>query len=132
MVFIFKRGQDFLAELKKSFIAEGIKSGFFYGLGALNNAELAFYDLENKCYLNQKFENGPYEVLSLSGNVAEKEQDLAVHCHVVLGNKDFSVFGGHLVNAEVGGTLELFFEPFGGLKRQLDKATGLNLLKKVN
>ena len=137
MVLIFKRGQDFLEELKKILKAEEIggrlpvgRQGFFYGLGALNNAELAFYDLENKRYLNQKFEDGPYEVLSLSGNVAEKEGDLAVHCHVVLGKKDFSTFGGHLVNAEVGGTLELFFEPFSGLKRKLDKATGLYLCEK--
>jgi len=135
MVLIFKRGQDFLEELKKILKAEEIggrlpvgRQGFFYGLGALNNAELAFYDLDKKEYLKKKFDDGPYEVLNLTGNVAQLDDDLVIHCHAVLGNRDYSTFGGHLINATVGGALEIFFEPLGALHRKFDKETGLNLL----
>lgn len=128
MVLIFKKGQDFLEELKKSFVAEGINSGFFYGLGAFGIAELAFYDLDKKEYLKKKFKDGPFEVLNLTGNVAMSGDELIVHCHVTLGRRDYSVFGGHLISATVGGALEIFFESFGSLNRKFDKGTRLNLL----
>lgn len=105
-----------------------VNSGFFYGLGGFLKAELGFYDLKKKKYFKKKF-SGPFEVLSIKGNVSQSDDDVFVHAHVVLGKKDFGTFGGHLMNATVGGTLELKFSETEFLERKPDKETGLNLLR---
>ncbi len=125
MVLIFKKGENFLEALKKRLAEKEIKSGFFYGLGGFNRATLAYYDLKKKKYITRKMKSGPYEVVSLMGNVAS---DVTVHCHAVLGKRDFHTVGGHLMDAVVGGTLELLLMPTEPLQRRKDEKTGLNLL----
>jgi hypothetical protein len=46
--------------------------------------------------------------LSLQGNIAWRDDEPIVHCHAVLGREDFTVFGGHLADATVAATIELF------------------------
>jgi len=116
-----------LPKLKEFLKRNRVNSGFFHGLGGLLKAELSFYDLKTKKYLKKKF-TGPFEVLSLIGNVAQGEEGILIHAHAVLGKKDFSVFGGHLVSATVGGTLELKLSETEFLERKPDKDTGLHLL----
>lgn len=128
MVIHFRKGDDFLKEFKEFLKKNRVNSGFFYGLGGFLKAELAFYDLAKKKYLKKKF-SGPFEVLSLKGNVAQGEDDIIIHAHVVLGKKDFGTFGGHLLNATVGGTLEINLDEGGFMERNFDEGTGLNLLK---
>jgi len=107
-----------------------IQSAFFYGLGGLIDPEIAYYDLEGKKeYVTQRIE-GIYEVLSIVGNIAQYEEKLAVHSHITLGKKDYSVVGGHLVRATVGGTLELYVNILDSImERRIDEDTGLNLLQ---
>jgi predicted DNA-binding protein with PD1-like motif len=128
MVIVFKKGDDFLPRLKEFLRRNRVNSGFFYGLGGFQKAEIAFYDLAKKKYLKKKF-NGPFEVLSLTGNVAQSDDDIFIHCHVVLGDKNYKTFGGHLMGATVSGTLEVKLSETEFLQRSLDKNTGLNLLQ---
>lgn len=128
MVCILKKGDDFSGKLQDFLRRNRINSGFFSGLGGFQKAELAFYDLRTKKYNKKKF-IGPFEVLSISGNVAQGVDDIFIHAHVVLGDKNFKTFGGHLINATVGGTLELNISEAGMMERKLDDETGLNLLK---
>ena len=75
--------------------------------------------------------DGTLEVASFIGNVAEDENGIIIHNHVVLGDNNYRAFAGHLVGAIVGGTLEIYIAKLkesGKLKRELDKGTGLNLL----
>ncbi len=87
-----------------------ISSGYFYGLGAVNQAELAFYDLKKKKY-QEKIFNEPMEIGSLSGNIASLDKKLIIHCHAVLGKKDFSTISGHLKSAIVSVTAEIISTP---------------------
>ena len=125
MVLIFKKGENFLEALKKRLENGSIKNGFFYGLGGFSKATLSYYDLKKKKYVERKMKSGPYEVVSLMGNVAS---DMTVHCHAVLGKRDFHTVGGHLMSAVVGGTLEILFSETEALSRKFDEETGLNLL----
>lgn len=127
MVVVFKKGDDFLPEFQEFLKRNRINSGFFYGLGGFQKAELAFYDLAKKKYLKKKF-SGPFEALSLIGNVAQVEDNIFIHAHAVLGKKDFGTFGGHLISATVSGTLEVKLTATEMLERQLDEETGLKLL----
>lgn len=128
MVIAFRKGEDFQKTLKNFLERNRINSGFFYGIGGFLKAELAFYDLKTKEYKNKKIP-GPLEVVSLVGNVAQGAKGVIVHAHAALGKKDFSMIGGHLVNAIVGGTLELKLTQTEMLERKFDDETGLNLLK---
>ena len=114
--------------LKKRISEKEIKSGFFYGLGGFQKATLAYYDLKNKKYTTRKMKGGPYEVLGLTGNVSQKDGELFIHCHAVLGKRDFHTVGGHLMEATVGGTLEIYFNETEKLERKFNEETGLNLL----
>lgn len=127
MVIKFKKGDDFSSKMKEFLVRNRINSGFFYGLGGFSEATIAFYDLKKKKYLKKKFK-GSFEVLSISGNVAQGEE-VVIHAHVVLGDKSFKTFGGHLMDAVVGGTLELKFSQTEMLERAHDDETGLDLLK---
>lgn len=128
MICVLKKGDDFNEKLLEFLKRNRVNSGFFHGLGGFLKVELAFYDLRTKKYNKKKF-IGPFEVLSIQGNIAQGDDDIVVHAHVVLGDKNFKTFGGHLINATVGGTLELNILDAGMMDRKFDDETGLNLLK---
>lgn len=128
MVIRFKKGEDFMAKLRQFLERNRINSGFFYGLGGFQKAEIAFYDMAKKKFLKKKFP-GPFEVVSLIGNVAQGAKDIIIHAHVALADKSYKVIGGHLISATVKATLELKLSPTEMLERVLDDETGLNLLE---
>ena len=128
MIAVFKKGDDFISVFEKFLKKNRVNSGFFYGIGGFDRAELAFYDLAKKKFLKKKF-LGPFEVLSLIGNVSQREEGVVIHAHAALGRKDFSTIGGHLINATVKATLEIKIEEGGMLERKFDETTGLNLLQ---
>lgn len=128
MIAVFKKGDDLFSQFKKFLQKNRVNSGFFYGLGGFDKAELAFYDLSKKKFLKKKY-IGPFEVLSLIGNVSQGDEGIVIHAHAALGKKDFSVIGGHLLNATVKATLEIKIEEGGMLERKFDETTGLNLLE---
>lgn len=128
-IFVFKKGDNFLEEFKKKLSAENIESGFFYGFGGVTKVHLGFYELKKKKYITKKFKD-IFEVLSLTGNITNSDSEIVIHSHVILGKRDFKTIGGHLKEAVVGGTLEIFFTPTERMNRKLDNETGLKLLNK--
>lgn len=128
MVVKFRRGNNFIGEFKEYLQQHRVNSGFFYGLGGFSEATLAFYDLKNKKYLQKKLK-GSFEVLSLTGNIAQSDEGIVIHAHAVLGDKNYRTFGGHLIEGVVAGTLEIKLTQTEMLERAHDSDTGLNLLK---
>ncbi|MDO8467238.1 MAG: DUF296 domain-containing protein [bacterium] len=128
MIAVFKKGDNFTEKFGEFLRRNRVNSGFFHGLGGFSKVEIAFYDLRTKKFNKKKF-IGPFEVLSLVGNIAQGDDDIVVHAHVVLGDKNFKTFGGHLLNGVVGGTLELNISESGLMERKFDDETGLNLLR---
>ncbi len=105
-----------------------IEGGFFYGLGAGTDPEVAFYDLKKEKYLTKRFK-GDLEVLNLTGNISKLGKETAIHQHITLGKKNFEAVGGHLISMKIGGTLEVFLIVTPELKRVKNQTTGLNLLE---
>ena len=124
----FNRDEEFIGELKQFCLKEKIQGGWFWGLGAISEAELAFYNLTEKKYYS-KVLSQPLEVASLSGNIGVKDNELIVHCHGVFSNKDMQTFGGHASKLVVAATLEGFFNVLPAINRQYSDEIGLNLLK---
>jgi hypothetical protein len=70
------------------------------------------------------------EVLALLGDIAAEGREKKVHAHVVLGRRDGSACGGHLMSAKVRPTLEVIVtESPSYLRRVPDKRTGLSLIR---
>ena len=68
-------------------------------------------------------------MLTLAGDIALKDGEPQVHAHVVVGKKDGTAWGGHLLEGHVWPTLELVLvESAAQLQRRLDEETGLPLI----
>jgi len=127
---VFERGEDFMTLLAQFCVETEVHWGQFQAIGAVEDVEIGYYDLATRQYVFRK-EEGPFEVSSMDGNVAELEEGPVVHAHAVLSRCDESLetIGGHLRKARVALTLEvplwLVSQP---LMRRFDNETGLNLL----
>jgi predicted DNA-binding protein with PD1-like motif len=71
------------------------------------------------------------EVLSLLGDIGVEESGKpALHLHAVLGRRDGSTVGGHLLEAHVRPTLEVVVtESPAHLRRRKDPETGITLIR---
>jgi predicted DNA-binding protein with PD1-like motif len=106
----------------------GVTAGFVVsGIGMLQDVSLGYFDTEAKQYSEKTFP-GKHELLSLAGNISEKDGGPFPHLHVVLGHPDYSVFGGHLFAANVGLTVEVMLQVAGApvvMRRELETQWGL-------
>lgn len=108
---------------------ENIKGSWVNGLGAAQWAELGYYDFKTKEYHFNRVD-GPFEVLSLQGNIAWDEEEPLLHIHGVFSAESGKTFGGHVKEIEVIGTIEIFLHNWWGdkLTRSHDEESGLKLL----
>ena len=106
---------------------EGISAGEITGLGAVRTATLRFLDPATLEYVDKTFDE-QMEITNLTGNISRKDGDVYLHLHASLGRSDYSVIGGHLLEATINGACELFVHPLPGMAgRRTDEGTGLNL-----
>ena len=106
---------------------EGISAGEITGLGAVRTATLRFLDPVTLEYVDKTFDE-QMEITNLTGNISRKDGDVYLHLHASLGRSDYSVIGGHLLEATINGACELFVHSLPGMAgRRQDEVTGLNL-----
>jgi predicted DNA-binding protein with PD1-like motif len=75
-------------------------------IGAFSRAVVAYFDWATRAYERIAIDE-QVEVLVLAGNLALKDGDAALHAHVVLGPRNSTTRGGHLLEAAVRPTLEV-------------------------
>ena len=126
---IFDKGDEVTATLLQFAKANQLKASYFTAIGALSKVTLGFYERERKDYKRIEIEE-QVEVMSLFGNLAQDENGQhKLHAHVVIGKRDGSAHGGHLLKAHVWPTLELFLtETSETLQRKVDEETNLPLI----
>ena len=123
-----EKGEKVIERLLEFCEKEKIKAGCFNGLGAVSEAELGHYDLGKKEYSSKKF-SGQYEISSFHGNISEMSGKSYVHAHIVVGDSGFISWSGHLKEAVVGATCEIFLTKLDtAISRKKEEETGLNLL----
>ena len=119
-------GADWRAEIESLADDEGIDAAFFYGLGAVQDAEVWFYDQERQEYDSMVFSE-PLEVAACMGNVSWLEGERFAHTHAVLSRPDGEAIAGHLNSATVWAG-ELYVTAFDTeLERAHDEPTDLDL-----
>jgi hypothetical protein len=123
-----ERGEKVIEKLLELCEKEKIRTGYFNGLGAANEVELRHFNLATKEYSSKKLA-GQYEITSLHGNISEMSGKSYVHAHIVVGDKQFNSWSGHLSEATISATCEIFLVKLDGvINRKKDEGTGLNLL----
>lgn len=124
----FSHGTDLYDELTKLVEREGIRIGRIHGIGATMHAVVAYYDQTEREYKPMEFDGG-MEILNLQGNVSLRDGKPFVHVHILLGDRQGRVFGGHLMPGTKLFACELFIEEFEGeeLHRSSEERTGLFL-----
>ncbi len=124
-----EKGEKVMEKLEEFCEKNEIKSGHLSGIGGLERAEIAYYTTEDRKYHSRVFDRPPYELLSIKGNVSLSEGKVKIHAHVLIGDSEFRVFGGHMVEGTVIPTCEIVFFPFAEkIERTKDGGTGLALL----
>jgi hypothetical protein len=122
------RGEEVIATMAAWARTAGIGGGTISGLGAMRDVTLGYYDESSRGYLKRKFE-GPVEILSLSGGIADLDGKPYIHLHAAIGDREGRAFGGHLFRGTVTATGELYVLPFRrGLRRAPDPVEPFALL----
>ena len=128
-VLVFDTGDEVASGLLSFAKEQRLRGASFTGLGALRDVTLGYWEWERKEYREIPLRE-QVEVLSLVGNVAAApDGGVKVHAHLVVGKRDGTAHGGHLLAAHVRPTLEVVLaESPEHLQRRTDAETGLALL----
>lgn len=125
---ILDKGDDPITELKQFAQKEKLGGSHFTAIGAFSETTLGYFNWESKEYEKIPI-NEQVEVISLMGDIAVKDGQPQVHAHVVLGKRDGTAHGGHLLEASVRPTLEVILtESPTHLRKKHDAETGLALI----
>jgi predicted DNA-binding protein with PD1-like motif len=128
---VFDTGEEPMTLLARFAEEHNLDAAHFTAIGAFSEVVVAYFDWETKDYLRIPIRE-QVEVLALVGDVAfsEKEKKPKIHAHVVLGKRDGTAHGGHLVEAHVRPTLEVILtESASFLARRHDPTSGLALIR---
>jgi len=127
-VLVFETGDEVLEGLSRFARERGLSAAHLSGIGAFSHAVLGYFDWETKGYERIPVAD-QVEVLSLVGDVALQDGEPTVHAHVVVGGRDGSARGGHLLEAHVRPTLEVVLsESPAHLRKRHDPESGLALI----
>lgn len=126
---VFDSGDEVTSGLTRFAREQNLSAARFTAIGAFRSAVLGYFDWQKKDYERNPIDD-QVEVLALVGDVALANGEPKIHAHVVLGMRDGSARGGHLLEARVRPTLEVILtESPGYLKREFDPESGLALIR---
>ena len=126
---VFDSGDEVTSGLTRFAREQNLSAARFTAIGAIQSAVLGYFDWQKKDYERNPIDD-QVEVLALVGDVALANGEPRIHAHVVLGMRDGTARGGHLLEARVRPTLEVILtESPAYLKREFDPESGLALIK---
>jgi uncharacterized protein len=129
--FVLEPGEDPIAVLTDRANAYSLASCQISGIGGFVRATLGYFERAQRGYRKIPIQE-QVEVLSLLGDVAHADTGRVVHVHCVLGLRDGTTRGGHLLDAQVWPTLEVIVTEWPKfLQKRFDASTGLALLDRV-
>jgi hypothetical protein len=127
---IFETGDEIASGLKAFAKEQGLKDSSFKAIGALSSVKVGWFDWEEKKYKTAVELKEQVELLSLIGDVAVKDGEPQVHAHLVVGRRDGTAHGGHLLEARVRPTCELILtESPEELRKEIDPESGAALIR---
>ncbi len=130
IVLVLDPGEEAFKAIADFANRERITGASVSAIGAFERAKLGWFDPEAKSYQPITVDQ-QCEVLSLAGDIAEGDDlESSLHLHAVLGLRDGSVQGGHLISGVVRPTLEVVIrETVQHLRRRKRADLGIALIK---
>jgi predicted DNA-binding protein with PD1-like motif len=126
---ILETGDEVVSSLERFAANHALSASRLTAIGAFSDVTLGYFDWNHKDY-ERVHVGEQVEVLSLVGDIALDGERPKLHAHVVLGRRDASTLGGHLLAATVRPTLEvLLTDSPAYLSRQHDPQSGLALIR---
>jgi len=124
----FEENEELVSKLTEFLEQNNIQTGIFSIVGAVKASKIAYYDQTKKKYLEMPMDE-PAEILHCTGNISLKDGKPFPHCHITLGARDGSAYGGHLLGAKVF-VAEVYIKKFDKVvEREKDQSSGLVLLE---
>ncbi|MGN6386189.1 MAG: PPC domain-containing DNA-binding protein [Verrucomicrobiota bacterium] len=128
-IIVFESGEEAVSGITEFATVHELAASQISAIGAFCEVELAYFNIESKQYEKIPVHE-QVEVLSLLGDVTLSENQPKVHLHAVLGRRDGSTRGGHLIKGVVRPTLEVVLtESPVHLRRKFDPEVGLALIE---
>src|ERR1700754_3729974 len=100
-ILVFETGDELAKGLLEFAIQERLSAASFKAVGALSSVRLGWFSWDNKTYELSVTLDEQVELLSLIGDVALKDGQPVVHAHAVVGKKDGTALGGHLLEVRI-------------------------------
>jgi uncharacterized protein len=121
-------GDEAVSALNGFARAERLEASQITAVGAFESAVVGWFDRTTQEYRRIPVTE-QCEVLSLIGDVAQGEDGPVVHIHAVLGLRDGTTRGGHLIEGHVFPTLEIIVtETPAELRRVMRPDIGIALI----
>jgi uncharacterized protein len=128
-VLVFETGDEVIAGLTEFARREKIGGAQLSGIGAFRELTLGYFDAERGAYEEIPIAE-QVEAVTVTGNLGLLDGAPRAHVHALVGRRDGTTRGGHLVRAIVHPTLELFVTALPiALRREADARTGLALMR---
>lgn len=128
IVLVLEQGEDIVEAVTDLAREQNGKFGTVSGIGACDDVELNFYNLETKTYEKKEFKE-PLELISLLGNISHIDEKPFAHLHATFGTNQYETLSGHLTKAIVSATAEIIITMTNlDINRKHDADIGLNLL----
>ena len=128
-VLVLYQGDEVQAGLAAFASDHHVVDAHFSAIGAVRDPEVAWFDESRKQFKAMSLHE-QMEIVALAGDITVGvDGQPVVHTHLVLARSDGQAWGGHLIEATVSPTLELYVTTYPEpLRKRLDPATGLQLI----
>ena len=128
IVLVLEQGGDIIEAVTDLAREQNGKFGTVSGIGACDDVELNFYNLETKTYEKKEIKE-PLELISLLGNISHIDEKPFAHLHATFGTNQYETLSGHLTKAVVSATAEIVITMTNlDINRKHNADIGLNLL----
>jgi len=129
-IVILETGDEVASSLNRFAEESKLAGSSFKAIGALSSAKVGWFNWGTKKYETAAEFQEQLEVLSLIGDIALKDGKPVVHAHLIVGRKDGTAHGGHLLEAHVRPTLEIVLtESAQPLHKTIDPESGIALIR---
>lgn len=124
-------GEPLMKSITRFAAEHGLAASEFTAIGAFASAQLAYFDPDKRGYIDIPVDE-QVELASLNGRITRAEVadgDPHLHVHCVVSRPDGSTIAGHLMEAVVRPTAEVFItDSPTELHRRTDPESGLPAL----
>lgn len=129
-ILIFEINDELADGLRAFAVAEKLGGSSFKAIGALSSARLGWFNWASKKYETSAAFDEQLELVSLIGDIAQRDGSPEVHAHAVVARSNGTAYGGHLQRAVVRPTCEVVLtESPGYLSKHIDPESGLALIR---